>query len=61
MLNNKNIEAWEITNKGLEASTLTSTGLFLDRHDLENFIFQGRAQEEVNNFKLLEYIPEVNL
>jgi len=41
-------------NKSLEAGTLTSSGLFLDRHDLEHFIFQGRSQEEINDFKFFD-------
>ena len=54
----RGVKIWNIlfslfTNKSLEAGTLTSSGLFLDRHDLEHFIFQGRSQEEINDFKFL--------
>ena len=38
---------------GLEASTLTSTGLFLDWHNLQDFIFEI-GQELVDDFSLLE-------
>lgn len=42
-----------VTAAYLEPGTLTSPGLFLDRHDLEHLIFQTRTQEEVNNLRLL--------
>ncbi len=42
------------SDKSLEASTLTSTGLLLDRHDLKHFILEGSADEEVDNFELLD-------
>ena len=35
------------SNKGLEASTLSSTGLFLHWHDLEDLVFERAANEEV--------------
>jgi hypothetical protein len=41
------------TNKSLEASTLTSSGLLLDRHDFQNLILQGASKEEIDDFKLL--------
>ena len=41
-------------NKGLEASTLTSSGLLLDRHDLQNLVLEGCAQVEIDDFKLLQ-------
>jgi len=41
-------------NKGLEASPLTGTGLFLDRHDLENFVLEGAAEEVVDNLMFLD-------
>uniref|UniRef100_A0A1L8EB92 Uncharacterized protein n=1 Tax=Haematobia irritans TaxID=7368 RepID=A0A1L8EB92_HAEIR len=40
------------SNESLEAGTLTSTSLFLDRHNLQYFIAQGRSQEEINDFEL---------
>lgn len=41
-------------NKGLEASTLTGTGLLLHGHDLQNLIGEGSAQKVVNDFGLLD-------
>ena len=41
-------------NKGLEACALACSGLFLHWHDFENFIFQGRPKEEVNDLMLLK-------
>lgn len=38
----------------LEPGALTSPGLLLDRHDLEHLVFQTRAQEEVNDLRLLQ-------
>lgn len=41
----------------LKSGSLTSTGLLLDWHNLENFIFQcARWQEEVNDITLLAKI-----
>lgn len=37
----------------LEPGALTSSGLLLDRHDLEYLILQTRTQEEVNDLRLL--------
>ena len=37
----------------LEPGTLTGTGLFLDRHDLQDLVFESRSKEEVDDFKLL--------
>lgn len=37
----------------LEPGALTSSGLFLDRHDLEHLILESRPQEEVNDLRLL--------
>ena len=42
------------SNKCFETSSLSSPGLFLDRHDLQNLVLQCRTKEEINNFKLLE-------
>lgn len=42
-------------DEGLEAGTLTGTGLFLDGHDLQNLILQGAAQEEVDDFALFDW------
>ena len=41
-------------NKGLEACTLSCSGLFLHWHDFENLIFQGSPQEEVDDLMLLK-------
>jgi len=41
--------------ESLESGSLTGTGLFLDRHNLENFIFQDTGtKESVNNVALLD-------
>lgn len=46
----------------LEACTLTSTCLFLDRHDLQDFITQWASQEEINDFELFDWQwVEINL
>ncbi len=38
-------------NKSFESSSLTSSGLFLDRHNFHYFIFQSRCRKKpVNNF-----------
>lgn len=37
----------------LEPGALTSSGLLLDRHDLEHLILQRSPQEEVNDLSLL--------
>ena len=41
-------------NEGLETSPLSSAGLLLHRHDLQNIILQGRAEKEVDNLELLK-------
>lgn len=38
----------------LKPGALTSPGLFLDRHDLQDLVFQRRTQEEVNDLRLLQ-------
>lgn len=43
-----------LTNKSLKASTLTSSGLLLDRHDLQNLILESTSKEEIDDFKLLK-------
>ena len=43
----------KLTNKSLEASTLTSSGLFLDRHDLQYLILKSSSKEEINDLELL--------
>lgn len=42
-------------NESLETGTLTGTGLFLDRHDFQDLILQLGAQEEINDFELLDW------
>merc|ERR1719350_2172026 len=42
------------SNKSLESCTLSSTGLFLNRHNLEDFIFQRGSEEKIDNFKFLD-------
>ena len=37
-----------------KALNLSSSGLLLDRHDLQDLILQGRSKEEVNDLVLLE-------
>ena len=54
-LNTKtNVTVW-VTNgdKGLEAGTLTGSGLLLDGHDLKNLVLEGSSQVEIDDFKLL--------
>ena len=41
------------SNKSLESCTLSSTSLFLNGHNLEDFIFQGGSEEKIDNFKFL--------
>merc|ERR1719400_736203 len=36
-------------HKSLEPDALSSSGLLLDRHDLQDLILQGRSKEEVND------------
>lgn len=39
-------------DEGLEARTLTGTGLLLDGHDLQHFVLQRAAQEEIDDLEL---------
>jgi len=49
-------------NEGLEASTLTGSGLLLDRHNLHDLILKRRSKEVLNNLILLNgHREEVNL
>ena len=41
-------------NKVSESGSLSSPGLLLDRHDLENLVLQGRSKEEVDDLMLLD-------
>merc|ERR1719483_891382 len=41
-------------HEGLEPSPLSSPGLLLDGHDLENLVLQGRSKEQVNDLVLLD-------
>ena len=45
-------------HKSLESGALSSSGLLLDRHDLQDLILQGRSKEEVNDLVLLEIIKQ---
>lgn len=47
------------TNKSLKPCTLTSTCLFLDGHDFQNFIVEWRTNEEVNDFEFLTHIHTI--
>ena len=40
--------------KVIESGSLSSPGLLLDRHDLENLVLQGRSKEEVDDLMLLD-------
>jgi hypothetical protein len=47
---------------GLESSSLTGSGLFLNWLDFQDFVFQGRAKEVLDDFGLLDWKREgVNL
>ena len=41
-------------HEGLEASSLTGTGLLLDGHDLQHLVLELSAQEEVDDLELLD-------
>merc|ERR1719422_2879218 len=41
-------------NKSLESGSLTSSGLLLDRHDLQNLILESRSNEAVNDLVLFD-------
>merc|ERR1719193_1741742 len=41
-------------NESLEPGSLSSPGLLLDRHDLQNLVLEGRSKEEVNDLMLLD-------
>ena len=41
-------------HESLEPSSLSSPGLLLDRHDLQNLILKGWSKEEVNDLVLLK-------
>merc|ERR1719495_2235856 len=42
------------SDESLKPGSLTSHGLLLHRHDLQNFILEGRSNEHVNNFVLFD-------
>ena len=42
------------SDESLEPSPLTGTSLLLDGHDLQHLVLKGRAQEEVDDLKLLD-------
>merc|ERR1711982_16960 len=49
-------------NKSLESGSLTSSGLLLDRHDLQNLILESRSNKAVNDLVLFDgKRVEVNL
>lgn len=41
-------------DEGLEASSLTGTGLLLDGHDLQHLVLESAAQEEIDDLELLD-------
>ncbi len=41
-------------DEGLEAGALAGAGLLLHGHNLENLVFQGGPDEEVDDLALLE-------
>jgi len=41
-------------DKSLESGSLTSSGLLLDRHDLQNLILESRSNEAVNDLVLFD-------
>merc|ERR1719427_2627252 len=43
------------SNESLESCSLSSTCLFLHRHDLRHFVFQRGSEEEVYDFFLLDW------
>jgi hypothetical protein len=43
---------------GLESSSLTGSGLFLNWLDFQDFVFQGRTQEVFNDFGFLDWERE---
>merc|ERR1719209_2824668 len=45
-------------NKSLEPSSLPSSGLFLDWHDLQNLVLQSRSDEHINYLVLLDWKRE---
>merc|ERR1719350_2211428 len=42
------------SNKSLESCTLSSTSLFLNGHNLEDFIFQRGSEEKIDDFKFFD-------
>merc|ERR1719153_743785 len=42
-------------NKSLEPSSLPSSGLFLDWHNLQNLVLQSRSDEHVNYLVLFDW------
>ncbi len=50
-----NVSIW-ITdgNESLESGSLTSTSLFLDRHDFQDFVTQWTTQEEIDDLELFD-------